>query len=307
MTAPGTAAGPPTWMGSLGPMIDPIRRTGVQASRTVGGAFNAALLSASGSSFLDLAHTVEPRILPPDSVVVPASALGPQATTIVALRHPGGVVMAGDRRATQGHEIAQRDIEKVFPADDHSLVGIAGAAGFAVDLAKLFAVELSHYEKIEGAPLSFDGKANRLGTLVREHLGLAMQGFVVVPLFAGWDTRAAAGRIIGYDATGGHYAETAFAATGSGASFARGSLKKLYRADFDEERAALACIQALFDAADEDSATGGPDIARGLYPVVIGAGAGGIRRWTSEEVAELSARLIEARMVRPDGPEAPLP
>lgn len=269
-------------------------------------ALDAVSASAMASSFLELARRVEPQVLPSGSLV-PASALGPQATTIVSLCHTGGVVMAGDRRATRGNEIAQRDIEKVFPADDHSLVGIAGAAGFAMDLAKLFSVELSHYEKLEGASLSFDGKANRLGALVRENLGLAMQGFVVVPLFAGWDERSRRGRIVGYDATGGHYEEKAFAATGSGASFARGSLKKLYRSDFDEDRAALACVQALFDAADEDSATGGPDIARGLYPVVLSAGEHGVRRWSSDDVAELSARLIEARMVRPDGPEAPLP
>ncbi|WP_245725670.1 proteasome subunit beta [Propionibacterium cyclohexanicum] len=259
-----------------------------------------------GSSFMELVRSVDPQLLP-GAATVSSAALSPQATTIVAVCHDGGVVMAGDRRATRGNEIAQRDIEKVFPADDHTLVGIAGAAGFAMDLARLFAVELSHYEKIEGAPLSFDGKANRLGVLVRANLSLAMQGLVVVPLFAGWDGRSQRGRIVEYDATGGHYEEKGFAAIGSGASFARGSLKKLFRLDFDENRAALACIQALFDAADEDSATGGPDIARGLYPVVLSAGRQGVRRWSGEQVAELSSRLIEARMLRPDGPEAPLP
>ena len=168
-----------------------------------------------------------------------------------------------------GNMIAQRDIEKVFPADEFSIIGIAGAAGIAVELVGLFQVELEHYEKLEGAPLSMVGKANRLSTMIRLNLGLAMQGLIVVPLFAGWDVATEEGRIFSYDATGGRYEEHAFFSVGSGSVFARGSLKKLYREDFEADQATMAVIQALYDAADDDSATGGPDLTRKIYPVVL--------------------------------------
>ena len=186
--------------------------------------------------------------------------------------------MAGDRRATMGNVIAQRDIEKVFPADEFSIVGIAGAAGLAVEMVGLFQVELEHYEKIEGAPLSLMGKANRLATMIRGNLGMAMQGLVVVPLFAGWDEPSEQGRIFSYDATGGRYEEHAFFSVGSGSMFARGSLKKLYRPDLTAAEASMAVIQALYDAADDDSATGGPDLTRRIFPVVLVATADGVDR-----------------------------
>ena len=228
------------------------------------------------------------------------------ATTIVALVHAGGVVMAGDRRATMGHEIAQRDIEKVFAADDHSIIGIAGAAGPAIDIVKLFQLELLHFEKIEGSPLSLEGKANRLASMIRENLGMAFQGLVVIPLFAGWDTTHKIGRIFSYDATGGRYEEHAFHSVGSGSAFARGSLKKLYRTDLDEQGAATAAVQSLYDAADDDSATGGPDLTRGIFPVLIGASAAGVRRFSDDEVERISREVVRHRIERPDGPNAGL-
>jgi proteasome beta subunit len=237
---------------------------------------------------------------------VGAGDLAPHGTTIVAATFPGGVVVAGDRRATMGNVIAQRDIEKVFPADEFSIVGIAGAAGIAVEMVGLFQVELEHYEKIEGAPLSMVGKANRLATMIRGNLGLAMQGLVVIPLFAGWDVAAEQGRIFSYDATGGRYEEHAFFSVGSGSVFARGSLKKLYRHDFDASGAAMALVQALYDAADDDSATGGPDVTRKIYPVVLVATADGVERVNEASVAEMVDRVLESRMVRPDGPGAAL-
>ena len=214
--------------------------------------------------------------------------------------------MAGDRRATMGNIIAQRDIEKVFPADEYSAVGIAGSAGLAVELVRLFQTELEHYEKIEGSTLSLDGKANRLAALIRGNLGMAMQGLAVVPLFAGYDLDAGQGRIFSYDVTGGRYEETAFYSVGSGSLFAKGSLKKLYREDLGETDCATVVLQALYDAADDDSATGGPDLTRRIFPVIRVITAEGGRRLADDDVAEIADRVIAGRMNRPDGPTAPL-
>jgi proteasome beta subunit len=259
------------------------------------------------SSFTDFASRVAPDVLPLSRTAAPGIAdLAPQGTTIVAATFPGGVVVAGDRRATMGNIIAQRDIEKVFAADEFSIIGIAGAAGLAVELVGLFQVELEHYEKIEGAPLSLVGKANRLATMTRLNLGLAMQGLVVVPLFAGWDDATQEGRIFSYDATGGRYEEHAYFSVGSGSVFARGSLKKLYRPDFDADEAAMAVIQALYDAADDDSATGGPDMTRKIFPVVLAATGDGVQRVSDEHTAGMIDQLMASRALRPDGPGAPL-
>ncbi|MCB0909442.1 MAG: proteasome subunit beta, partial [Nocardioidaceae bacterium] len=202
--------------------------------------------------------------------------------------------------------IAQRDIQKVFPADEYSAVGIAGSAGLAVEMVRLFQVELEHYEKIEGTTLSLDGKANRLAALIRANLGMAMQGLAVVPLFAGYDRAAQQGRIFSYDVTGGRYEETAFHSVGSGSLFARGSLKKIYREGMTGEECVTATIQALYDAADDDSATGGPDLARRIFPVVHVISAAGGRRLDETEVADIADRVIAGRMDRPDGPAAAL-
>ena len=203
--------------------------------------------------------------------------------------------MAGDRRATVGNLIAQHDIEKVFAADDLSVIGIAGTAGLALELVRLFQVELEHYEKLEGVSLSLEGKANRLASMLRGSLGLAMQGLAVVPLYAGFDTTAGSGRIFSYDVTGGRYEERAFHAVGSGSSFARGSLKKRYRADADSLAAISVVIEALYDAADDDSATGGPDAARGIYPVVGVVTAAGARILSDDEVAPLVTAMLASR------------
>jgi proteasome beta subunit len=245
-----------------------------------------------------------------------AEALGgvtvdaPHGTTIVAVTHTAGVVMAGDRRATMGNLIAQRDIEKVFQADELSAVGIAGTAGVANELVRLFQVELEHYEKIEGTTLSLEGKANRLSLLIRNNLPMAMQGLAVVPLFAGYDVEAAspaeAGRIFSYDVTGGRYEEHSFHSVGSGSVFARGALKKLFRDDFTEADAVLACVQALYDAADDDSATGGPDLSRRIYPTVATVTVDGFRRLPEAEVATVTEQVVQERLSAPGGPQAPL-
>jgi proteasome beta subunit len=269
---------------------------------------SASFMTPGTSSFADFLASQAPDLLPSRRAVPQGHAgdLAPHGTTIVAATFPGGVVMAGDRRATMGNIIAQRDIEKVFPADEYSCVGIAGTAGLAVELVRLFQTELEHYEKIEGMTLSLDGKANRLAALIRSNLGMAMQGLAIVPLFAGFDLTAGQGRIFSYDVTGGRYEETAFHSVGSGSLFARGALKKLYREDLNETECVTALVQAMYDAADDDSATGGPDLARRIFPVVhvITAEAG--RRVPDADVAEIADSVIASRMNRPDGPAAAL-
>lgn len=231
----------------------------------------------------------------------------PHGTTIVALTCSDGVVMAGDRRATMGNLIAQRDIEKVFPADEHAIIGIAGAAGLAVELVRLYQVELEHYEKIEGVALTLDGKANRLATMLRGNLGLAMQGLAVVPLLAGFDLDARRGRIFSYDVTGGRYEERDYHAVGSGSVFARGSLKKLYRTGLPSQQAVTVAIEALYDAADDDSATGGPDLTRRIYPVVGVVDTDGVRMLSEDDVSAVVRTVVDQRMNRPDGPAADIP
>lgn len=272
----------------------------------------SAFMQSGTSSFTEFLAAYNPEYLPGRRMAALGASGGampldlPHGTTIVALTFPGGVLMAGDRRATAGNMIAQRDIEKVFPADEYSVVGIAGTAGIAVEMVKLFQVELEHYEKIEGVELSLDGKANRLATMIRGNLGLAMQGLAVVPLFAGYDLETGEGRIFSYDPVGGQYPEHGFHCVGSGSVFARGALKKLYRSDLDAGGAAMAAIQALYDAADDDSATGGPDMTRRIYPVIAVVTEEGYRRLPEDEVSELVHEVVDARHRSPDGPQAPL-
>jgi proteasome beta subunit len=214
-------------------------------------------------------------------------------TTVVAIRYADGVVMAGDRRATAGNFISHRTMEKVFPADRHSGVAIAGAAGPAVEMVKLFQLQLEHYEKVEGAELSLEGKANQLAQMVRGHLPAAMQGFAVVPLFAGYDTKRGTGRLFEYDVTGGRYEESDFAATGSGSMHAGTVIKIGYKPDLDRDGAVELAINALFQAADEDAATGGPDLVRGIYPVVATITADGFARLGDDDVAARFRALLE--------------
>lgn len=219
----------------------------------------------------------------------------PHGTTVAALRFAEGVVMAGDRRATEGNVIAHRSMEKVFPADRYSAVAIAGAAGPAVEMVRLFQTQLEHYEKVEGVVLSLEGKANQLSQMVREHLPLAMQGLVVVPLFAGYDLARGTGRIFTYDVTGGHYEETEFNATGSGGRDARTTIKLGYRVGMGRDEAVELAIEALYEAADEDSATGGPDLIRGIYPLVATVTSEGFVAVSEDEVAERFSALIDRR------------
>jgi proteasome beta subunit len=266
-------------------------------------------LPAGTSSFTEFLASYAPDLLPGGAL--PDSGGGARlelehGTTIVAATCAGGAVLAGDRRATQAHMIAKRDVRKVFRTDDYSAVGAAGTWSVATQLIRLFQVELEHYEKLEGRPLSMVGKANRLAAMVRGNLGAAMQGLVMVPLLAGYDEDARTGRIFSYDPTGGPSEERGFYAVGSGSVFARGSLKKLYTENAPVRDTILACVHALYDAADDDSATGGPDLAREIFPVIATVTSDGFG-WVSDEESEEYARtVVDERMSSPDGPKAPL-
>ncbi|WP_225845704.1 proteasome subunit beta [Streptomyces sp. HPF1205] len=275
-------------------------------TRSTTGRLPAAFLTPGSSSFIDFLGEHSPQLLPGNRMLPPVKGAVelPHGTTIVAATFEGGVVLAGDRRATMGNVIAQRDIEKVFPADEYSAVAFAGTAGLGVEMVKLFQLELEHYEKIEGATLSLEGKANRLTTMIRGNLGMALQGLAVVPLFAGYDTEREKGRIFSYDVTGGRSEEQGFAATGSGSVYARGALKKLYRPDLSERALVTAIVQALYDAADDDSATGGPDLSRKIFPMVAVITEDGFRRLPDAEVGEIARAVIDGRLESPDGPRA---
>ncbi|GAB7051988.1 proteasome subunit beta [Catenuloplanes indicus] len=267
-----------------------------------------AFTNLGTSSFTQFLSVAAPDLLPGRRPLPPGLSAGdvaPHGTTIVAISYAGGVVLAGDRRATMGNMIASRDIEKVHPADAYSLIGIAGTAGVGIELMRLFQVELEHYEKIEGVMLSVDGKANRLAAMIRQNLGAALQGLAVIPLFAGYDQAAAdparVGRIFSFDVAGGLYEETGYDAIGSGSLFAKAALKKRYRPGISAEEATRLAVEALYDAADDDTATGGPDLVRKIYPVVMTASAEGTHRLTEEQVSAIAEAVVNARHENPGG------
>jgi proteasome beta subunit len=262
-------------------------------------------------SFVGLLSSYAPRLLPDVSsrdfpeADGPVGAL-PHATTIVAVICDEGVVLASDRRATAGNMISKRDVDKVFRCDEFSAMGISGVLALGLDFVRLFQVELEHYEKMEGRSLSLEAKANRLGAMIRGNLGLAMQGLVLVPVLVGYDPHSGTGRIFSYDPTGGPSEEHRFYSIGSGSVFAGGSLKKLYTERMPTSEAVLCCLEALYDAADSDSATGGPDMARRIFPVVTTITGDGFRRLPEAEAAEAAQRVVAGRMDSPDGPIASL-
>ena len=261
-----------------------------------------AFLASGSSSFTEFVAGYRPELLPSGRPLpVGASIEAPHGTTIVTLLHRDGVIMAGDRRATMGNFIANRDMEKVFAADGYSVVGIAGTAGIAVELIRLYQVELEHYEKIEGAIMSLEGKANRLASMIRGNLALAMQGLTVVPTYAGYDLDDGAGRIYSYDVTGGCYLEGGHHSSGSGSVFARGALKKLWRPGLSEETAVAVALEALYDAADDDSATGGPDLGRQIWPTVAVVDRSGTRFVPADVLERQVAAIVESRRGNPGG------
>jgi len=271
-----------------------------------------AVLASATPSFTQFLSTYAPELLPGGQLrPVPGGSTGgglelEHGTTIVAATYADGVVMAGDRRATLASMISKRDVRKVFRTDEYSAAGISGTWSTAVEMIRLFSVELEHFEKMEGRPLSLRGKANKLATMVRGNLGAAMQGLVVVPLFAGYDEDTGQGRIFSYDPAGGPSEEHQFYAIGSGSVFARGSLKKLYTQNMPMADAVLACVQALYDAADDDSATGGPDLTRQIFPVVATVTADGFAWVSDAEAGRYTRAVVDERLRSPDGPKAQL-
>lgn len=247
----------------------------------------------STSSFVELLHRQAPHLLPRLDAGMESDV--PHGTTVLALRYRDGVVMAGDRQATAGFQIASRRIDKIFKCDDLSGIGIAGAAGPAMEMAKLFQTELEHYEKVEGDNLSLEGKANKLGQMIRMNLPAAMQGLAVIPIFAGFDEKAGVGRLFKYDITGGRYEETNYDAQGSGAKDARDSLKKLWKRDMGREEALRVALEALFDAADEDVGTGGPDLVRGIFPSVRTITRSGFTEVPEDEVRRVCEQILADR------------
>ena len=244
-------------------------------------------------SFVELLRRQRPEALPPS---VPVSALEvPQGTTVLGLRFADGIVMAGDRRATAGYTIADAKMRKVFAADDFSAIAIAGAAGQAVETVRLFQLELEHYEKLTGDRLSLEGKANRLAQMIRANFPLAVQGLVVVPLFGGFDQSRNEGRLFYYDATGGRWEEEDYQATGSGAQPAKNSLKKRWKPGLSRDEGLRVAVEALIDAAEDDVATGGPDLARGIFPVVMTVTAEGATESSDDEVAGAVRAVVETR------------
>jgi proteasome beta subunit len=274
----------------------------------------AAFMAARVPSFTQFLSSYDPSMLPLANLG-PLAGSGaaadviknlPHATTIVAVACEGGVVMAGDRRATAGNLISKRDVDKVFRADEYSAIAIAGALAIALELVRLFGVELEHYEKMEGRSLTLEGKANRLAKMIRDNLMAAMQGLAVIPLFVGYDEETRSGRIFSYDVAGGPYEEHRFHSIGSGSVFAKSALKKYYFDGMPVADAALACVQSLYDAADDDSATGGPDVTRQLFPVIVTVTEDGFNGLSESECAEYAQQVVDGRMRLPEGPSAPL-
>jgi proteasome beta subunit len=255
-------------------------------------AYRQQFPSGPGSLPLPVAHQL------PASPADPGHATWlplPCGTTVLALCYGDGAMVAGDRMATEGYQVADRRIEKVFRADDSSAIAIAGTAGPCIELARLFQVELEHYEKLEGAQLSMEGKANKLAQMVRANLPLAMQGLIVLPLFAGFDFKLQRGRIFKYDVAGGRYEEADYHATGSGGKDARTTMKKLYRPGLSKTDALAVVIEALYDAAEEDVATAGPDLTRNIFPTVKVIDRSGLTEVGDSQIRPLMTRLIEQR------------
>lgn len=264
------------------------------------------------SSFTEHLRMHAPDLLPASRFggsEASAADLAPHGTTIVAVSFRGGVLIAGDRRATMGNLLASRDMDKVYITDTFSAAGIAGTAGMAIEMVRLFAVELEYYEKIEGVPLTFDGKANKLSKMVRDNLPAAMQGLAVVPILVGFDDQATdpdrAGRIVSYDVVGGRSEERhGYTAVGSGSLFAKSSLKKLYASGIDADRALRIAVESLFDAADDDTATGGPDLVRGIFPTAVLIDAEGAVEVEEARLAEITRGIVADREAQEGGASA---
>jgi proteasome beta subunit len=262
--------------------------------------FGTGSVIGANPSFSDLLRSTRPEATP-QAASMPPEMTPTHGTTVLGLKFADGIVMAGDRRATAGYAIEDDKVEKVFPADDHSTVAIAGAAGQAVEIVKLLQVELEHYEKVQGDKLSLEGKANRLAQLIRQNFPLALQGLIVVPIFGGYDLRRSEGRLFRYDATGGRWEEEDYMSTGSGGRPAKSSLKKLWRPGLSRDEAIRVAIEALRDAAQEDVATGGPDPTRGIFPIIKVVMTSGVEDVADDEVRRIYEAMVSEEQQRGGG------
>ena len=265
------------------------------------GRLSEAFHASGGSSFTEFLAAHDPSLLPSGRTIPPAAVEAPHGTTIVGVVYAGGVIMAGDRRATMGNLIAYHEMEKVFVTDEYSVAGIAGTAGLSIELVRLFQVELEHYEKIEGTLMSLEGKANRLASMIRGNLAMAMRGLAVVPMFAGFDLDEGRGRIFSYDVTGGCYEENEHHCVGSGSIFARGALKKLWRPGLQRDAAIRITVEALYDAAYDDSATGGPDVSRRIWPTIATVDPEGAHFVPGDQVGTVVEAVVAGRYGNPGG------
>ncbi len=259
-----------------------------------------------GSSFFDFLSTHYPGLTVgnyvsgplPDPARSGGAMTVPQATTVLAIKFRQGVVIAGDRRATEGFQIADRRIEKVFRIDDWSAMAIAGAAGPCIEMAKLFQTELEHYEKLEGTALSCEGKANKLGQMVKANLPMVFQGLVVMPLYVGYDLKRSEGRIFKYDITGGRYEESDYHAIGSGGKDARNTMREHFQKNLSEQDGLKLALRALYNAADDDVGTGGPDLIRGIYPTAKFVTAQGITDVSEDQLKMIYDGMMTERRAR---------
>ncbi|MFQ5897874.1 MAG: proteasome subunit beta [Candidatus Methylomirabilia bacterium] len=251
----------------------------------------------TNASFMELVRATSPHLLPGlgPGVRHEVTQTPPHGTTVLALRYRDGVIMTGDRQATEGLQVAHRQIDKIYKADDFSGMGIAGAAGPSMEMARLFQTELEHYEKVEGETLSLEGKANRLAQMIRMNLPAALQGLIVIPIFAGFDEKAGLGRIFKYDVTGGRYEETEYYAQGSGGKDARDTLKKLYKKEMSREEALRGALEAMIDAAEEDIGTAGPDLVRGIFPSAKIITRSGFSEVPADEVSAICRAILTER------------
>ena len=240
-----------------------------------------------GPSFFQFAHDTG---LAPSFASVGAELA--HATTVIAVRYVGGVVMVSDRQAT-GNYIASRDVRKIEAADHFTALAISGSAARGIEFLRMAQLSFEHYEKMTDTALSLEGKANYLSPIIqRNNLSTPL---VILPILAGWDPHRQVGRIFEYDGAGGCYERLDFATIGSGSPFAESALRLGFRSDLNHEDALELGALALYEAGDNDPSTGGPDFVRNLFPIIVTLDANGFAEMPTVDVAERFRAINERR------------